>query len=563
MGLSKTTLVILTLGLVASLVVPPAYAQPADTSPLVAVTGMIWKGAAVVKIDNNPDNIYEIKLVWLTLQNGAIDSFQPMDGWSAEIGSSSNTIQFRAETDPILPGESVKFGIKSDQSAPIFKWIILDDNGDELGSGMLDVAKSSEELGKKEEALAKKEEELRKKEQELLKKEQDLLKLEKRLAQLEKLLKQGQEEKEKPPVPNVPPKIRIKPDVVEPGKPVKIIGQGFTPNSKLTVLLDGNQLARLNINSDGIVKARILLPDQTVKGAHQISASDAEGRAANISLQVEIDVTIVPLTAGVEKQAYTPGELVKITGTAGPGTAVQLKVQNPTGLTILSIAVPVDKDGKYAAFIPLSSDATAGQYQILVTQEDQKFETSYSVQTVGIFDLTVITDKFEYYRGENVIVSGKTLPNKEVVVSIFGPDGTELKNSAVVADNTGSYSVSMPVQQKFPLGEYSAVVRLGNETISIAFSVVPGSVALSIRTDKETYGAGELVRISGKGKANDKIDLIIKLPTVDEVKMSAITKDDGTYTAIWLVSSVAKPGRYVITAQQGDETVTTAFVVTT
>ena len=527
-------LVIATMALVATMVLPSSYAQQENPdSLLVKVTAKSWKTIAVVKIENNKDNIYDIRLVWLTLQNGVIHSSKSIDGWSTETASNPNTVQFRTDSNPIRPGESVRFGIKSDQTNPIFKWIILDEAGDELGSGILDVTLTNNSNGKPQKTP-------------LDEPETDGDKT---------------EVPEVPEILQVPPKIDILPEVAKPGLVVRINGEGFTPNSKLNVLFDGKSITRLDVGADGTLRDRLAIPKDTVNGAHQISVSDTTGRAANISITVKEDERIVQLTVTTEQQAYRQGQLVKIAGSGKAGAAVQLTANNPVGIAILSLAVPVDSSGKYSAFIPLSEDATPGNYEIIAFQDTKSVKTSFKVETISGQPISVVTDKPEYKQGENVKISGKTSPNKDVNVRVFAPDGSEIFSNVVRSDSNGGYEISMPVSPTSTLGKYSAVVEVDNEEISITFAIIQGSVALTIQTDKEEYREGELVRIGGKGKANERVSIQIKTHREELIPMSTNTKSDGTFSALWLVPSTAKTGTYRLLVEQGDSRAETLFVV--
>ncbi len=538
-------LVIATMVLVVTMVLPLSYAQlESRESLLVKVTAKSWKTISVVKIENNKDNIYDINLVWLTLQNGIIQSFKSIDGWSTETASNPNTVQFRTDSTPIQPGESVRFGIKSDQTNPIFKWIILDEDGDELGSGILDVAKQIQENTRPSTSNGNSQET--------------------RPDNKPATDGNGQSVPDVEEVPDVnlpTPVIYISPEVAKPGFVLRITGEGFTPNSKLNVLFDGRSITRLDVSADGTLRDRVTIPKDTVNGAHQISVSDTTGRAANISLTVKEDERIVQLTVTTEQQSYRQGQLVKIAGAGKAGAAVQLTANNPVGIAILSLAVPVDSSGKYSAFIPLSEDATPGNYEIVAFQDAKSVKTSFKVETISGQQISVVTDKPEYKQGENVKISGKTSPNKDVNVKVFAPDGSEAFSNVVRSDSGGNYEISMPVSPTSALGKYSAVVKVDNEEIAITFAIIQGSVVLTIQTDKEEYREGELVRISGKGKANERVSIQIKTPREELIPMSTNTKADGSFSALWLVPATAKNGTYRLLVEQGDARAETLFVV--
>jgi len=540
---------IATMVLVATMLLQSSYVQAENPqNSLVKVTAKNFNSVTVVKVENSKDNIYNIKLVWFTLQNGVIQSFKSADGWSAETASNSNTIQFRTDTNLIKPGESVSFGITSDQKNPVFKWIVLDESGDQIGSGILDVAKETEEQEKSGNTGSNNP-------------TQQTNNSTQQTNNQTPPNNPPSTEQKKTNVPTGHPEIRVRPEVITHGHVVKMIGAGFTPNSKVTGLFDGKPSKTLNVDENGKVKGRLVLPKDVVDGAHQISCSDASGRAVNTSITVKEQEQIIQLVVNVERQSYKQGDLVKITGTGKPGAAVQITVNNPTNVTIISYAVPLDKDGKYSAFIPLNEDTTPGFYEIIVFQDQKTIKTSFDVLTGRGSQITVVTDKFEYKEGENMKISGKATPNKDVNVRILAPDGSEMFNRVAKADSNGTYTISVPISPAFVLGKYSAVAKVDTEEISITFTIVQGSVNLTVQIEKQQYRTGELVRITGKGKANDKVSITIKAPQEEPIKMSASTKDDGSYNALWLVPASATSGTYKVSATQGDASAETGFAV--
>ncbi|MFQ5970020.1 MAG: hypothetical protein ACE5J2_05965 [Nitrososphaerales archaeon] len=525
-------LTIATIGLVATMVLPLSYAQLSDefSNGLIKITAKSWKTITVVKVENSRDNIYDVKLVWLTLQNGLIRSYKAQSGWNAETAGNPDTIQFRTDNNPTIPGESTRFGIKSDQTSPIFKWIVLDEDGDELGSGILDVSRTIQSQEESPSSSNTTEE-------------------------------TAKNEESQRPTPSIKPAIAIIPDTVRAGLVVRLAGEGFMPDSKITVLFDGKPITKLDTASDGTIRNRILIPKDVVSGAHQISVSDASGRAANISVAVKQVDRVAPLTVMTQQATYKQGELVQIIGTGKAGAAVQLTVINPAGIEIFSSAVPVDKDGKFSAFIPLSEDLTTGDYEVAVLQEGKTVKATFKVLTISGFELSVTTDKFEYKQGESVNISGEAPPNKDVNVKVLAPDGSEVFVNTVKVDDSGNYEVSMVVSGTSVLGKYAAVVRVGDEEIAITFAVVRGSVALTIQTDRQEYKDGELVRISGMGKANDKVSITIEMPGKTSIKMTTNSKENGSYSALWLVPATAKNGQYHLIAQQGETIAEAIFVV--
>lgn len=526
------------IALVATMVMPLSHAQLDRSDQLVKITANSWKTITVIKIENSKDNIYNAKLVWLTLENGVIKSYKAERGWNAETSSNPNTIQFSTDTNVVKPDESVRFGIKSDQTNPIFKWVAIDEDGDELGSGTLDVVKAMQEKAAT-------------------------------TTNNPPPTQKGDTNPSPPPTkgeekPSTPTKkaaIAISPDIARPGLFVRILGEGFMPDSRISVLFDGKLIETLKTDSSGMIKDRIKIPDAAVKGAHQIAVSDSSGRAANLPITVDIEEQTIRFTVSTVQAAYKRGELVKIIGVGKAGAAVSLKAVDPAGNSIFSSAVPVDKSGNYTAFIPLSATAITGEYMISALQDARTITTTFKVLTESGSEMSIVTDKFEYRQGESVIISGQTLSNKDVSIKVLDPNNAEIFTTTVKSNTNGTFSATMILPGNTPLGKYSVAVKTSNEEISLNFSVGRGNITLTVQTDKTEYRDGELVRISGKGKPNDRVSIIILTPKEDRIPMSANTKEDATYNALWLIQKAAIAGTYKVIVQQGDSRAEATFAV--
>jgi 5-hydroxyisourate hydrolase-like protein (transthyretin family) len=536
--------------LVSTMALPLSHAELGVDNGLIKLTANSWKKISVVKVENSRDNIYSVKLVWLTLQNGVIESYKSPEGWVAERSSTNpNSIQFRTETGVITPGESARFGFKSDQENPIFQWIVIDEEGDELGSGTLDVKAMKEQAAKEAEAAKASS----------VEKSNDGKDSSNSTPQQPST--NGSSNGDKPIVPTKNPAIAVQADEIRPGVYVRLLGEGFMPDSRMTVLFDGKLIATLRTAPDGTVRDRVKIPSDAVDGAHQIAVSDNTGRAANLPVTVTIKQELFPFIVATEKESYKRGELVKIAGTGKPSAAVSLRAADPSGNSIFTSAVPVGTDAKYTALIPLSETAMTGEYTVFALQEGRTLTIKFKVLTEEGTQLSILTDKFEYMQGESVVISGQGPSNKDVNIRVLDPNGNELFTTTIKSDETGSFAATMIMPQAAVLGKYSVVVKAGNEEIALNFSVIRGSIALTLQTDKNEYRDGELVRISGKGKPNDRVKITILTPKEDRIPMSANTKEDGTYSALWLIQKTAAPGNYEVIAEQGESRIEAFFAV--
>ncbi|MEE8132247.1 MAG: hypothetical protein V3T40_01570 [Nitrososphaerales archaeon] len=538
--ITKRSLAISTIVLLATMVVPLGHAQFDITKTgLVEITAKSWKTITVIKVENSKDNIYNAKLVWLTLQSGVIGSYRAEDGWSTEASSKNpNAIQFRTDTNVIKPGESARFGIKSDQSNPIFKWIVIDEEGDELGSGAIDVVKAIKEEAIKTSSRDNTD-----------------------VGENNSTQPPTTSSNDKPNISDKKPAIAVIPDTARPRLVMRILGEGFMPDSRITVLFDGKLIETLKTESDGTIRARIKIPETAVDGAHQISVSDSSGRAANLPITVVNVERTISFTITTEQETYKQGDLVKIVGVGKPEAAVSLNVVDPAGVSIFSSAVPVDKASKYTVFIPLDSTAVTGEYLITALQDARTITAKFIVLTESGYEMLIVTDKFEYKQSENVIITGQTSPNKDINVRVLDPNGAVIFKTDIRSNDNGKFTTAMIVPADASLGKYSVAVKAGKEEIALTFSVARGSITLTVQTDKIEYRDGELVRISGKGKPNERLSITVLTPNDDRIPMSANIKEDGTYTALWLIQKTADAGTYTVIVQEGNSRAEAFFAV--
>ncbi|MGI0010891.1 MAG: hypothetical protein ACREAE_05785, partial [Nitrosopumilaceae archaeon] len=119
--------------------------QISAAGELVTVTATSHDQVTVVEYKNNEGNIFDITSVVLEVDKGGnFKSFKTERGWIGKK-TDADTITFTS-TIPIKPGQSAKFGVKTDKSQPVFNWKAFDEEGDELGSGGRITTASQDEI---------------------------------------------------------------------------------------------------------------------------------------------------------------------------------------------------------------------------------------------------------------------------------------------------------------------------------------------------------------------------------------------------------------------------------
>lgn len=338
-------------------------------------------------------------------------------------------------------------------------------------------------------------------------------------------------------------------------------GMKFTvKDSTGKVIYNGNLFPK-----NGAFQTSVFLT--TVNPVYGIYTIDAEyfDKSSSATFEVAKDVKEnVPISLWADKQAYGLGDKVSISGrlnqvfvntldleiiqtkqsslksTTGSDSGFKIK----DGVTIMG-----DGSFTYSFTIPNNSNRL-GDYKVTVSKE-----VGTATLVVHVVNdpenfvksddpLTIQTDTDVYNFGDAITIHGFVKDpysnssygtGSSVKVSIFHEDGTPLeidslsKNNNIVVgysfsaipETSGKYSVKVDVTKNiFTPGNYIVKSQYSANTATSTFSVID-SLDLKdgaiISTDKEVYGLGETVHLTG-----------ILPPTGDHSVSISVTRPDGT-----------------------------------
>jgi len=171
----------------------------------------------------------------------------------------------------------------------------------------------------------------------------------------------------------------------------------------------------------------------------------------------------------------------------------------------------------------------------------------------GSGDIKINTTKDAYKPGDPILVLGKSGSNVIIKLTLFDPDGNELKSKEIFTDKEGTLSdgtFRIPSDAKIGVWKMKAVS--GPNFIEIEFSVTPSQEeGMSIIVTKiEKTSVGTLVTINGFGAEPSRtIVIIITPPEGEEIdELTVFATGVGDFQVIWQVPKETPPGIYTIEA---------------
>ncbi len=284
-------------------------------------------------------------------------------------------------------------------------------------------------------------------------------------------------------------------------------------------------------------------------GAYAVSGTYA-GQSATASFELVADAKEdTPISLWTDREAYGPGETVTVTGRLNdvwiPSMDIEI-VQTKNialggasgGGSVMKILDAVRLDGagrfEYSFSIP-DSDARLGDYLIRVSQDVGSATKSFVVAAdpgsyeAGGGQLTLASDRPSYDLGASMTVGGKiarpasapTFETDRVALAVSDAGGAPVGiEYTAIPDKSGRFSLEIALPRAaYSEGVYLVEAHYRDLSRSVTVELVDpvGAGKTSVSIDKEVYGLGETVRMTGL------------LPPAGENAVSiAVTKPDGT-----------------------------------
>ena len=227
------------------------------------------------------------------------------------------------------------------------------------------------------------------------------------------------------------------------------------------------------------------------------------------------------VTASSEKNSYLFGETVTISGNVSEQSFIEKPFFQPESIIVnilgpnfeKNVTLYPDYNLNYETQLSLHQalGVNEGIYDVSVDYAGSQTTTQFSVgyeimqqETKEDGSIGIVTDKLQYIPGNVVTLTGftsETIPFAGMKLTITDSNNIPVY-SGTLYPTDGEFSATFFITTVNPaLGEYVIDGEYGDKTISQTFEVVQDvkeDVPISLWTDKEAYGLGNQVNISGR-----------------------------------------------------------------
>ncbi len=449
--------------------IPELYSQ----NEVVTAKSIGFEETTIIEFKNNNDSTVEIDTfrIWLG-SDSTFKSFKTERGWTGQK-TAEGLIVFTT-SNPVKPGEVVKFGVKTDKPKPGINWKALTDTDQELAIGKTLVSDSSSGESKIQPSESG----------------------------------TGVFESSS---------FRLIPEKPSVGSSMRVTGQNFAANHNLDFYIGSKKIESFETDGDGSFMFTSSVPKDQTADRVDFKIVDAKGNEKAISLRLGEETGIattnnIALTMSATPSVVYRGDTVKVTGTGPPGKTVTATIKDENDQILTTIAVNVDLNGKWGYERFVSPDTPLGKRNIEITDGIETILRTWSLESSKKIEVIPIKQKFE--PGETIIFNGTAKPNERLEIIVEDPLGIEFYSEILNVDSSGIVNIQFPTSQSSIEGTYVIFLSQGDdiEITLVGVGELPEEKII-IKPDKLNYSTSDKAIFDIRGPSSVTISLLIVDPS--------------------------------------------------
>lgn len=451
-----------------------------------------FEETTIIEFENNGTTEIETIRMWLGEDN-TFKSFKTEKGWTGK--KTLQGVLVFTTSESIKPGQSVKFGVKTDEPMPGINWKAVDTNDNQLEIGKTLVSESPSKPSQGVKTI---------------------------FPEGDSAILTDSTFRLVPERPNV-------------GSTIRVVGEKFASNQEFDFYIGQRLLESFESNQDGHFMFTTKIPDDEKDERVNFIVKDKQGFEKSLSLRIgESTGEMVyteerPLTISEIPPTLHRNDEVKVTGTASPGGTVTATIKDFNGNVISTIAVDVDSKGNWEHITTVAADTLFGKYSAEIT--DGKNTILRTWEVISDKKIQIFPAQVRYEPGDIIVFNGTAIPDQQLEIIIEDPTGKEVFYEVLDVDNSGQVSFEFPTEFSSIHGTYVIFTSQGaeNEIILVGLKVFPEEVII-VKMDKINYSPGNIAKITIQGEPSTNVNLLIISPG-DQEKLSEIITlgPDGNY----------------------------------
>ena len=462
----------------------------------INIKNITLEETTILEVTNESNQEINMFRVWLG-SDFDFKSFKTEKGWAGEK-TPQGVIVFTSP-DTIKSGESVKFGFKTDKITTGINWKALNENDEQIDTGksipgdIPTIVENPSEDG----------------------------------SHIEKTGYGISSDSV----------FRIVPEKPNVGSTIRVTGDNFGTLHEFDFYINSKKIGNFETDENGHFMTTMKIPENQDAERVDFKIKDVNGEEKKISLRIGGIENRIPVSDHIKlaiqglPNVVHRGEILDISGTGNPGSAITAEITTPEGEIINSRTAEVDTKGNWELEEPvmIALDAPFGKYSATITDGRESLLKQWTVESDKSIIISPSTIKFE--AGETMKFSGIAIPNQPIEVVLEDPLGKEIFSDILQVDKNGEIEFEFDTERTAVKGTYTVIATQEKEKefIFVGIGQIP-TIPVNLEFDKLNYKTSETATISLSGTESEIVSLLIIDPS-DKPKGDAVSitlQPDGT-----------------------------------
>lgn len=474
-GIFLSIVILLSIALITNL--PNAQAEE------INVKSIALEETTIIELTNDSTEDINTFRIWLG-SDFSFKSFKTEKGWIGEKTPQGVIIFTSSET--IKPGESVKFGVKTDKAKPGINWKALDkeekqlDIGKVISDDLPDVLEQTQPTDSTTESISSES------------------------------------------------TFRIIPEKPNVGSTIRVTGEKFGASQEFDFFVNSKKVGTFQTDNNGHFMTTMKIPEEQIADRVDFIVKNKAGEEKKVSLRIggvenRVLVDDVKLTIQGVPNVIKRGDMIEVSGTGHPGSAIKADIISPKGNVINSRTATIDPKGNWKINEPIMVplDSLLGDYKAIISDGRQTKEINWTVEPRRVIIIEPTDSRFEL--GDLMKFNGTGIPNKPMELRLEDPIGKEVYSDIIQIDESGFVEIEFPTTLNSPKGTYTLIAaQETNKELIFAGLGQLAVIPVNLEFDKLNYKSTETAQITFSGQPSDVVNLLIVDPG-DKPKESDIT----------------------------------------
>jgi len=458
-----------------------------NAEEVISVNAVSYENTIIIEFENESASKIKTIRMWISGEK-SFKSFKTELGWSGGKYSDGKLLIFTV-TDTLNPGESVKFGLTTNEKVVAINWKALDQNEQSIDTRKTHI----QEIDPTTSSFAEEES----KAIEEVKETGGALYGSKKF---------------------IPEKFRV-------GSDVRLAGYGFGSEKNLKLYLDDTMVKSVETDKQGNFLTTISIPETYKVGASEFIIKSESGNFQSTNINIEesenrflktakFEVNNIPAEVGRD-------ELLTISGNAYPQSAIILAFENNDRVLEKVRVITASASGEWIFEERIDQNDNIGEKYVIFKNNKDKTTKNLTIKSSDLIEIS--SSAIRYNLGETVSITGTSEPNKSTTIWIKDQDKKIVLFDITTSDASGNLSYEFVTDDTFSTGTYTAVVKQ-EDGLDAGIGQYPSTNIIALM-EKTNFILDSKAVLSIIGPISSKISITV-LDANDNVKLTdSVTTD--------------------------------------